>query len=315
MASAIYKASAPGKLMILGEHAVLHGRWALVCAVNRRVAVTLTPRGDNRIHIQSTLGQYSGTLQACEPQEPFQFIVTAVERLRSQLSHGFDLVVESDLTTHLGLGSSAATTVAVVAALRAYGGCVPDPKATFDDATAVVQAVQRTGSGADVAASVYGGLIAYRGDPVEIHRLASSMPLCLVYSGTKRSTTSVIDHVRQMQHAFPELYERLYDSIGQCSESAIAAVKAFQWAKVGYLLNIGQGLMEALGVSDGILSAIAHALRKEPGIMGAKISGAGLGDCVIGLGKVENPSFPYTIIPIKIEAEGVRVEITEGKSG
>ena len=93
-----------------------------------------------------------------------------------------------------------------------------------------------------------------------------------------------------MQAAFadyPQVFKQLCASIGQCAVDGMQQIRRNDWKKLGEMMNVQQGLMEALGVSLPIIQHITGVLRKQKGISGAKISGSGLGDCVIGLGETE----------------------------
>ncbi len=300
-------ASAPGKLMLMGEHAVLHGRLCLVAAVNRRLHVELTPRPDNHVRLESALGVYEGPLTELEVREPFTFVLAAIRR--QKLTRGFDLRITSEFPEMLGLGSSAAVTVAVTAALGAFQGEDLSPQAVFNEALAVVREVQGTGSGADVAASVFGGVLAYRAEPLEIRQLRGLPPLDAVYSGAKAKTVDVIALVEEQRQSHPQLYDGIYDLMEAGVEAAIPALEQENWPVLGRLLNIQHGLMAAIGVSNAEIARIVHQLRADAGIFGAKISGAGLGDCVVGLGKVTNPGFPYEVLDLEVTPTGVQVEL------
>lgn len=301
-------ASAPGSLMLLGEHAVLHGKKALACAVNRHIRVRLTLREDREVAVRSALGHAAFSLDRLEPRPPFQFALAAVARRKDQLSHGFDLAIESDFSHEVGLGSSASVTVAVSAALSALLGEPLNPQRVFEDSLHVVREVQGLGSGADVAASTFGGVVAYRATPTEIQKLDGTHPLTVVYSGSKRSTVEVVRLVDEARAAQPELFNAIFNLMGASAEKAAEAIRQKDWKTVGSLLNINQGLMEALGVGSGPLAEIVYALRADPAVLGAKISGSGLGDCAIGLGKAGRRDWPYTVIEADMAEGGVRVE-------
>ncbi|MCF7838552.1 MAG: GHMP kinase, partial [Candidatus Marinimicrobia bacterium] len=135
--------SAPGSIMLLGEHAVLHGRQALVCAINRRLRVHVTARADDGIELQTDLGAATGTLSAPPERAELAFLCAAVARYRGRLETGFRLVVTSEADTRQGLGTSAAVVVAALAALETLvTGELPVPARLFDAALAVVQGVQ-----------------------------------------------------------------------------------------------------------------------------------------------------------------------------
>ena len=143
--------SAPGSLMLMGEHAVLHGRRALVCAVNRRLRVRVQPRKDDQVRLHSHLGRLELALDHVRPIPPFQFVLAAIRRYRGRLTGGLDLRIESEFSSTVGLGSSAAVTVATCAALERLTGGRPGRPALLRTAREVVREVQGLGSGADVA--------------------------------------------------------------------------------------------------------------------------------------------------------------------
>ena len=85
-------------------------------------------------------------------------------------------------------------------------------------------------------------------------------------------------------------------------------IEANDLKALGEIFNINQGLMDAIGVSNSTLAGINYELRRDPGIFGSKISGSGLGDCVVGIGKPERLDFPYPLIPLEISSKGIVVE-------
>jgi mevalonate kinase len=313
-----YSSSAPGSLMLFGEHAVLHGMQALCCAVDQRIHVMLTPRQDRNIYLSSThLGQCKLSLDNLTIRAPFKFVLTAIERYRSQLPSGFDLNIHSEFSSSLGLGSSSAVTVATLGVLMQWLELSISPFELFSAAKEVIVAVQGIGSGADVAAAVFGGVVAYRMQPVEIKTFASTPNIVLVYSGAKVPTRTVIQYVSQQQQADPERYQQLFNAIDVCATAAITALQEQNWQTFGELMNQHQTLQQALGVSTPLLDELITHLRQQPQILGAKISGSGLGDCVIGLGTLAENFFPVTPkqhkagvkqIPVNISTTGYQHE-------
>lgn len=295
-------ASAPGSLMLLGEHAVLHGRRALVAAVHQRLTVRLMPRQDRQLEIRSALGSHITSLDDPESHPKFQFILAAAAALPI-VSSGLTIEVASEFSDQIGFGSSAAVTVATVAALRRFDGLPTDPRTILEAARAIVRSVQGRGSGADVAASVYGGLVLYRADPLEVTPIPAVHPLTAVYSGSKLPTPEVIRIVEEKRARRPDHYETLYNLMDRCSVEAAEAARQGDWGAVGERLDIGQGIMESMELSNASLDAIVHALREDPGIQGAKISGSGLGDCAIGLGRT-SAGFPFSPIPVAPAPKG-----------
>jgi mevalonate kinase len=119
-------------------------------------------------------------------------------------------------------------------------------------------------------------------------------------------TPEVIAEVERRRRAQPRVYDALFDAIEACTLAAAEAIERADWATVGALMDVAQGLMVALRVSTPRLDAIVQDLRAQPGVLGAKISGAGLGDCAIALGEVADRA----LAPIRIEvaSKGVQVD-------
>lgn len=303
-------ASAPGSLMLLGEHAVLHGRRAMVCAIDRRITVTLRPRADRRVTIDSALGQYEGSLNTLTTHPDFTFALDSIERWRDFLTHGFDLKIASEFSADIGFGSSSAVTVAMHAVLMQLAGERFCKKALFRKALQTVRAVQGRGSGADVAAAVYGGAVAYRSEPLEITPVPVSHALTASYCGYKRKTAEVIELIEQARaQDDKDYFARLFDSMDQSVAEAVPMLEAQDWAGFGHILNMNQALMDALGVNTPELAEMVSALQSDPQVTGAKISGSGLGDCAIGWGAAAlGDDFGYPVYALNISPEGVILE-------
>ncbi len=302
-------ASAPGSLMLMGEHAVLRGYPALVCAVNRRIHVMAEPRQDKMVHISSALGYEQFPLASIPADGAMAFICTAVASCREKVPGGISIAVESEMSSTVGLGSSAAVTAATLAAIRASSGEDINSHELHQSALAVIRQVQGTGSGADAAASVFGGVLAYRADPIEIQPLVASLPLTVLYSGSKTPTPEVIGLVNAFAARERERCEGIFSSMGACTERAISALQRSQLPELGSQLQEAQMLMCELGLSTQTLADMVSALESDSGILGAKISGSGLGDCVAGLGLSLRRDWPWEKIDVAVTGEGLQVKV------
>ncbi|MBP7828421.1 MAG: mevalonate kinase [Kiritimatiellae bacterium] len=304
--SETFQASAPGSLMLMGEHAVVHGRRALVAAVDRRIRVRLTPRADGQVRVTSALGEVEMPLGRLKTPAQFRFVMAALRRYEVRVPTGFDLSIESDFPHNVGLGSSAAVTVATCAALERWTRSRrPRLWDLFLAGREIIREVQGLGSGADVVASVFGGILLYRATPARVQRLPRTLPLVLLYSGSKTPTPEVVRRVERALRAQPEFFGAIFDLMDQTSAAGFQAVRAGASRKLGELLNIQQGLLEALGVSNARMAELVYALRAERGILGSKISGSGLGDCVVGLGRSDRADWPGQRIEAGISPAGV----------
>jgi len=303
--------------MLLGEHAVLYHRPALCCAINQYITLSLYKRHDEKIIIHSTqLGEHETTLSTLRVVAPFSFVLATITYFANKLSSGFFLKIDADFSPNLGLGSSAAVTVASVVAVSKLVGERLSQQALIIVARRIIRSLQKgLGSGADVAASVLGGIIYYRATPlVNVRRQLSSFPLVVVYSGQKKATTAIIEPLYQSYHANDKKrrwFEALYDQICHCVLHGYMAIVRQDWQTLGAIFNAQQKIMLRLGVSHQLLENMIHQLRQLPHIYGAKLSGAGLGDSIIAIANPRSmPQFTVNTTPEKQGIKPLRLKLS-----
>jgi mevalonate kinase len=280
-----YQAKAPGSLMLTGEHAVLKGYPALVFAVDQFMKVSLTPRKDEKIYINSEqLGLYESAIEEIQFDSKWKLLSSTLLHYQEYFKTGFEIEISSDFPS-IGLGSSGALLIALLAVFQnwLFGKILPESK-YLSLAIHIIQQAQGVGSGADAAASLLGGMIYYQNQPLFFKPIKAQIPLTVVFSGTKVNTVDVLKKVEKTTKTFPDIYDLVYQSIGECSHHAVEALEENDWKKLGKLFNLQHSFMQTLSLNTEYLDDLIQMLREDPGIWGAKISGAGLGDCVIGLG-------------------------------
>jgi len=312
-------ASAPANTMLMGEHAVLFGHNALVCALTPRIYVSAQTRNDERVVIDSQLGSYQTSVNelvaVAQQTSPFGFVLQALAL--SDLQLGVNLFIESDFDHTLGLGSSAAVTVATLGAIELLAKGQFDQQNIMRKGIESIRKVQGRGSGADVAASALGGIVNFNAQPITAQRVTLSDQawkiaphLRLVYCGYKTPTPVVIEQVAQAEALEPKRFEQLYQQMGACVETTMAALNKDDWQAFGQAMDQYQRYMEDLGVSDDTIKTIIQLGRKQAqkgALFGAKISGSGLGDCVLLLG-CDELDWPHTQLPVQIDPQGLRQE-------
>lgn len=296
--------SAPGSLMLLGEHAVLHGHRALVCAINRRITVELKQTEEGFVRISSNLGEYRAPLDNLVDHPSFDFMLQAIRQQLEHIPTGFELDVQSEFSADIGFGSSAAVTVATHGALMYWlMGDAPRRETLFNQSLETIQTVQGRGSGCDVAASVFGGIVGYTTAP-EFQHVDVAVPLTAVYCGYKTPTPEVILQVEQLRAEDPEKYGRIYSEIDQSVEGAVSCLGNHDFPGFGTILNRNQELMDEMGVNTPELQEAVEALQAAPDIFGAKISGSGMGDCAVGVGYAELKDLDYPVYHLEITPAG-----------
>ena len=316
----------PGSIMLMGEHAVLHGSSSLVLAIDKYIYVKLTARTDACCIIDSNLGQEKFFVPDLKKEQissasgtGFFYIKSALFVIKEYLpkNKGINLTISSEFSAKVGFGSSAAVIVGVLAVVNAWLNLSWDKEKLLLFAKQAVIAVQGVGSGADVASSIYGNIIKYRqGKATDIFQdNKGKLPnITAVYCGYKEKTATVIDLVAKREQQFEHLFDFIWHAINQSVVDAEQAIKQADWVKLGQLFNCHHGLQSALGVSNTDLATISYYLRADKGIYGAKISGSGLGDCVIGLGSLSIASGNWQTYNLSMSTTGVTISETESCS-
>lgn len=304
MALPSYSASAPGSLILMGEYAVLHGAPAVVAAIDLRLSVTVRRREDDHIHIHSALGNFTTKRRSIRPTPPFDYLLTALNVLAP--STGVDITVTSTLPWTKGLGSSAAVTIASLRALSALEQHPLSSSQLHEMALAVIHRVQGGGSGSDIAASIHGGIIVYHPSDRSVTSISTQPTLHAFFSGSKTTTTSILQTLKQPHHRRNRAYVDHIHSLCVLSQRAAILAQQGDWADFSGLMNSAQRHLQALEVSTPAIDQIISAIRTQAlTINGAKISGAGLGDCVIALGEQLPEHFPHRPLALKIHPNGV----------
>lgn len=288
--------SAPGSIMLMGEHAVVYGYDALAAAIDKRIHVHITLRDDNEISIESnTLGSYQTSIGNLKITKPFEFVLAAI--MQSDINQGCDIKIHSEFSHVVGLGSSAAVTVATVSALNHL--CSPTQKSlyeTFSESLNVIRSIQKVGSGADVAASTFGGIVEYNcHETPQINKLINSPDISLLYCGYKKPTIEVVELVKLQHQEKPDQVTAIFEKIHSLTQQASEGILQQDWKKFGELCSQQQSLMTKLNLSDATLDQLIKILETAPGITGAKISGSGLGDCVVGIGSNKTMTLPSAL--------------------
>jgi len=284
---------APASMMLFGEHSILREGRAIVSAISKWLSVKIVSRETETIEVFSSFGKESCPFTKISLSSRLRFVEAALQRFSGQLQGGFSIHIVSEIDPTMGLGSSASVSVAMLMALAAWTGQSWTKETLLEEAVSLIRSVQGCGSGADAASIVYGGVIAFDGKKAS--PLAPTLPLVSQYCGYKTPTPHVVKQVNDREKRLPLLFSSLFSTIDAVTEEAISAIQKEELSCLGGLMNTADGLMQALGVGTRELSDLCWRFRNEPSIFGAKISGSGLGDCVVALGSSKQKTLPVSV--------------------
>ncbi len=285
--------SAPGKIILTGEHFVVYDEPALVVAIDRRVTVKVTKRKDKALRIVSDLGiagvfeddvfrVEKGGTDSRSFLEPVKIAAETVMD-KVQVKQGLDIFIQSSIPVAAGLGSSSATAVATVASVGRILEANLSKKDISDFSLAAERVVHITPSGIDSAIATYGGVILYeRGEGIK--RLHNTPDLALVIgnTGLTRNTGNLIKHVRERRDRLYKVIDPLIRLAGNLTRNAVETLRKGDLMKFGELMDVNHGLLVAVGVSNEVLDRLVYTARRA-GALGAKLTGAGGGGSMVAL--------------------------------
>jgi mevalonate kinase len=323
--------SAPGKVILFGEHAVVYGEPAVPCAIERRARVTVEERDDDRLRVHAEdlsldgfTVEYSSETDTGPDvdvsdslvQAGIGYIDAAVEQAREAAdapNAGFDITVESEIPLGAGLGSSAAVTVAGIdAGTRELGVELSAEEVAERAYRAELEVQDGEASRADTFCSATGGAVRVEGDDCRAIE-APDLPFVVGFDGGAGDTGELVAGVRALR----EEYDFAADTVGSIGDVVRYGEEVLAEGDIeelGELMNFNHGLLESLGVSSRSLDQMVWAAR-DAGALGAKLTGAGGGGCIVALDPTEATETALKFTPgcedafrAELDTDGVRVE-------
>jgi mevalonate kinase len=324
-------ASAPGKLYLFGEHAVVYGEPAVAAAIDRRATVTVEARDDDHLRVDSedlTLDgftvEYGRTasddldvdVSESLVEAATGYVDAAVAQARDAAGApdaGFDVTIESEIPLGAGLSSSAAVTVAAIYAATRELGVELTPAEVADRAYRVEHEVQDgNASRTDTFCSATGGAVRVEDDDRRSLE-APELPFVIGFDGGAGDTGALVGQVRALR----DEYDFAADTVAVVGDLARRGEEVLldgDLAELGRLMNFNHGLLSALGVSSRSLDSMVWAAR-DAGALGAKLTGAGGGGCIVALDETEETRTALQYLPgceetfrAELDTEGVRLE-------
>ncbi|MGQ9718948.1 MAG: mevalonate kinase [Nitrososphaerales archaeon] len=277
-------ARAPGKIIITGEHFVVHGSLALAAAIDRGALVEA--EAFERIEVVSrNLGLSTlGTKKSPRPLKPTLETIKVTREFVGE-RRGVRVVINSDLPVSSGLGSSSAVAVATVAATSSALGHKLSSEEIVDLAMASEKVVHGRPSGVDVNVAAYGGVILFRmGERPRQIKLNKNVEFIISYSGIERKTSRMVAKFSDMRQLYPNIFASLVLSSSRLTEIATDALVKSDLTTLGTIMNFFHTVLSRLGVSTRKLDDMVEGAL-EAGCLGAKLTGAGGGGCTIALSR------------------------------
>ena len=276
---------APGKVILMGEHAVVYGRPALAVPVGHveasAVVIAAAPGAGLTIYARDLDERV--VLRSASMSHPLAMAVRKVLAHLSLAEPDWQVVLTSSIPIASGMGSGAAVTTAIVRALAAAVDCTLAP----DEISALVYEVEKlyhgTPSGVDNTVITYEQPVYFvRGHTPQPFAVGRPVRLVIADSGIASETRVAVGDVRHAWQQQPVRYEALFDMIGRLVDAGRDALAAGDTARLGALMNENHTALVELGVSCPMLDHLVTAARMS-GAVGAKLSGAGRGGNMIAL--------------------------------
>jgi mevalonate kinase len=296
-------ASAPGKVILFGEHFVIYGMKAILCSIDKRIKVTSQLIDEKKIKIKSVLGNVEANVDSSsnyshELMKPFVYLATKTLK-KFNKNCGIEIKIESEIPSGIGLGSSSASCVAATASITGLF-----EKLSRENILKLSLEAERTifknTSGADCAVCTFGGLAEYD-IKNGFKKINSSSDFDLVIADSKQShnTSKIVEKVKNFKENNKELFESLYKQESELIHDALLSLGKNDLSKVGLLMSKNQLLLEQIGVSTDKLDILVNEAKKTS--FGAKITGAGGGGCIIAL--VDKSNLTKTLTNLKNHAD------------
>ena len=283
-------ASAPGKIILFGEHFVVHGTKAILAAIDKRITVTSVFTNTGTLKVNSQLGTLEVPISSSYEEvksefRPFVYLANKIIN-SNQNVNGLEVTIDSDIPIGVGLGSSSACCVAAAASIselfkelsseEILNISIEAEKTIFPDT-----------SGADCTVCTYGGMIEYE-QFTGTKKIDNTFELNLVIANSMipHTTKNSVERVSKFKENDEERFSQLCDLETKLIDEVIVAMKNNDVTTLGLKMSENQKYLEEIQVSNDTLRDMISSLNEIS--LGSKITGAGDGGCIIALIKDEN---------------------------
>jgi mevalonate kinase len=286
-------ARAPGKIILSGEHFVVLGAPAVAMAIDMYSEAHVTPKGEPGVDVDADiplrfLGGKSGNPVVPDPRELLRPLQLAAEVTMKQVgsgNRGLQLNVECEIPVAAGLGSSASTTVAIISAVARSRQIELSKQAIFKLAFVPENYLHGKPSGVDQASCIYGGMIQFnRPFNVKTVRPEKEPVLLVCDTGIHHATKTLVGGVVKKSQKERSDFQDYIAKVREISAGVAKALRKGNDEDLGILMYQNHDFLRKIGVSHPMLDHLVEVARRE-GALGAKLTGAGGGGCIIVLNK------------------------------
>ncbi|MEO9277177.1 MAG: mevalonate kinase [Nitrososphaera sp.] len=281
-------ASAPGKVILFGEHFVVYGTKAILCSIDKRITASSQFINEKKAIVKTVLGNKEirldelGNLDSISPKflKPFFYIAYDVLR-RNSHDKGIELILESEIPHGVGLGSSSAACVAATASVNGLFKKLSKNEILKKSIEAEKTIFKHT-SGADSAVSVFGGFLTYdTTSGFQELSFKNNFDLIIANSAQIHNTQGIVNQVKKFKEKNENLFNELCAKEDEIIKNALHAFTENNLEKMGMLMSENQKLLEQIGVSTEKIRTLINEATKTA--YGSKLTGAGGGGCIISL--------------------------------
>lgn len=281
-------ASAPGKGILFGEHAVVYGRPAIAVPIKQVKATAIVRPLINEhsgfVRIQAEQINLDSTLPDLSENNPIALAVrSTLDALKVNQPPAFHLRISSTIPIGGGLGSGAAISVAVIRGVSSFLGKSLETERISELAFDVEKLYHGNPSGIDNTVVAFEKPVYFvKGDPIEFIDLKEAFTLVIADTGKSTPTRDTVAFVRSAWEADKQKFEALFTAIGECTKRARQILTAGNPMDLGPLMDDNHFHLQTMGVSSPELDNLVVTARQE-GALGAKLSGGGRGGNIIAL--------------------------------
>jgi len=277
--------SAPGKIILFGEHAVVYGQPALAVPVTQvQATVTVSENSRGGVWVEAPNIGLSSALTQLPAEHPLAFVIkSAFASLGIARLPACTLYIQSTIPVAAGLGSGAAVSVAILRALSAHvGRPFTDPQVN-GLAFEAEKLYHGTPSGIDNTVVTFARPVYFvKGQPIKTFRVGASFTLVIGDTGISAPTKESVGALRSLHQADPAHWDAIFSQVGEIVWDARQAIERGDTTELGKLMDANHALLQEMTVSCDELDRLTEAAHKA-GALGAKLSGGGRGGNMIAL--------------------------------